>query len=183
MKKLLIILFLLVTATVSAQIGIIDYDTIQSKSIQADSAFWMEYLENQVSDSIVVLSNGKFYFMTPEQIAKMHLESNRIEQLASRNLSVTFLNSFNKRPIGEEPQVYRVKSFNGNYRREGVLWGWADTNQPSTTGFELNIDNSENLDNVIIEYAFVETFKPWILKTGYWNKQGIWDNNATWNIP
>jgi hypothetical protein len=183
MKKLLIILFLLVTATVSAQIGIIDYDTIQSKSIQADSAFWMEYLENQVSDSIVVLSNGKFYFMTPEQIAKMHLESDRIEQLVSRNMSVTFLKSFNNRPIGEEPQVYRVKSFNGYYRREGVLWGWADTNQPSTTGFELNIDNSENLDNVIIEYAFVETFKPWILKTGYWSNQGNWDNNATWNIP
>lgn len=197
MKKVTIILFLLMLSFAGiAQIGIVNYDTIQSKAIQADSALWITYLE-EGGDTILTIDNGKvkYTISSPGSVdsnlyvtrsyleSYIHIEDGRLESLLSKNVSVSFIREFNNRPIGEEPQVYRWANYKGNYRREGVLWGWADNTQPTTTGFELNIDNSESLTDVIIEYAFLESIKEWILKTGYWNIRGVWDNTETWNIP
>lgn len=135
------------------------------------------------SSEIVYFSDTTSLIVTRSYLEDyIHLESGRLEQLPGNNVSVTFLREFDSRPIGEEPQIYRWENFKGNYRRDKVLWGWADANQPTTTGFELNIDDSENLTNVIIEYAFVETLKEWILETGFWNMQGVWKMDEIWNF-
>lgn len=229
MKRLLIILFTLLTFSAYSQIGIVNYDTIQSKAIQADSALWIKYLENGGIDTLLTHIKGKVGYVLPFQIpltafdsigfrldssqiigidsyqmykdtliwdatkswvlsqipdsvenSNLHVEAGRLENLTNRAISVTFSESFTNQPIGEEPQIYRVENFKGNYRRDKLLWGWADASQPTTTGFSLNIDSSEPLANVVLEYVFVEIIKGWILEGGIWNDNNYWIDTEIW---
>jgi len=59
MKKLLTILFLIVSFAGFGQIGIVNMDTIQTKNFQVDSAFWIKYIAPLSTDSVLVRSNGK----------------------------------------------------------------------------------------------------------------------------
>jgi hypothetical protein len=195
MKRILTILFLLISTFSFAQMGIVNYDTIQAKSIQADSALWIRYLENGGTDTLLTIDNGKVKYSVdfatqswvlsqiPDSIggsSNLHVEAGRLENLSSHLISVVFSENFINQPIGEEPQIYRIENFKGKFRRENLLWGWEDANQPTTTGFSLNIDNSEPLTNVILEYAYVEIIKDWILENGIWNDNNYWIDNKVW---
>jgi len=68
MKRLLTILFLLISISVFGQMGIINYDTIQAKAIQADSALWIDYIEHMDTDSILVRSGGKVGYVLKSDI-------------------------------------------------------------------------------------------------------------------
>ncbi len=114
------------------------------------------------------------------QNSNLHVEAGRLEDLTSRAVSVTFADTFLTQPIGEEPQIYRVESFKGNYRRSKLLWGWADASQPTNTGFSLNIDSSEPLANVVLEYIYVEIIKDYLFPAGVWDTGLTWDFNTRW---
>ena len=75
MKRILTILFLLISTTSFAQMGIVNYDTIQSKAVQADSALWIKYLENGSTDTILTHINGKVAYILPGQILLIQLDS------------------------------------------------------------------------------------------------------------
>jgi len=68
MKRLLTILFLLTSISVFGQMGIINYDTIQAKAIQVDSAFWIDFIEHMDTDSILVRSGGKVGYVLKSDI-------------------------------------------------------------------------------------------------------------------
>lgn len=68
MRRFLTILFILISTVSFAQIGIVNYDTIQSKTIQADSALWIKYLENGGIDTLLTHIKGKVGYVLPFQI-------------------------------------------------------------------------------------------------------------------
>ncbi|MFW5879358.1 MAG: hypothetical protein ACOCUV_00895 [bacterium] len=85
-----------------------------------------------------------------------HIEAGRLSGLSSRSVSVTFDEPFTSQPYGDEPKVYRMEQQpDGTWRRKQVLWGFNNSSQPSTTGFELTISDSENLTGIIIEYLYL----------------------------
>lgn len=85
-----------------------------------------------------------------------HIEAGRISGLGSRTVSLTFDSAFSSQPYGREPDVYRmVEQADGTYRRYSVRWGFSDMNQPTTTGFSLEIHADEDLTGVIIEYLYL----------------------------
>lgn len=68
MKKILTILFLLISTVSFAQMGIVNYDTIQAKKVQADSALWIQYLENGGTDTLLTHIQGKIAYVLPSQL-------------------------------------------------------------------------------------------------------------------
>ena len=75
MKKILTILFLLISTASFAQIGLVNYDTIQSKTIQADSALWIQYLENGGTDTLLTHINGKVAYVLPSEFLLTQFDS------------------------------------------------------------------------------------------------------------
>jgi hypothetical protein len=75
MKKILTILFLLTSTISFAQMGIVNYDTIQSKAIQADSALWIRYLENGGTDTLLTHIDGKIAYVLPSQFLLTQFDS------------------------------------------------------------------------------------------------------------
>jgi hypothetical protein len=85
-----------------------------------------------------------------------NIQAGRVSGLSSRTVSVTFDTPFSSQPYGREPDVYRmVEQSDGTYRRYNVRWGFSDMNQPTTTGFSLEIHADEDLTGVIIEYLYL----------------------------
>jgi len=85
----------------------------------------------------------------------IHMEVGKLTNLSSRTVIVTFNTAFSVSPIGSEPQVYRLTQMSdGTYRKQEVLWGFIDANQPTATGFTLKINELENLTGIIIEYEY-----------------------------
>lgn len=89
-------------------------------------------------------------------LASGHIEAGRISGLSSHTVTVTFDEPFTSQPYGFEPNVYRMaEQPDGTYRRQDVLWGFTGVNNPSATGFEIEIHSSESLTGVIIEYMYL----------------------------
>jgi hypothetical protein len=89
------------------------------------------------------------------EVLDAHVEIDTLTNLSSRNVNVTFNTPFSGQPAGREPEVYRLwQTPNGTYRRQDVLWGFTDANQPTANGFSLIIDPSESLVGVIIQYEY-----------------------------
>jgi hypothetical protein len=86
----------------------------------------------------------------------LHVEQDRLTGLSSRSVVVVFGSAFVSIPKGKEPDVYRISPYGSVYRRESVLWGFDDPNQPSKTGFALTIDADESLTGIVIEYFYSE---------------------------
>ena len=60
----------------------------------------------------------------------IHIESDRMTGLSSREITVTFDSAFSSMPIGDV-KVYRMKQVSaGMWRKEDVLWGFVGENQP-----------------------------------------------------
>jgi hypothetical protein len=53
----------------------VNYDTIQSKSIQADSALWITYLENGGTDTLLTHIEGKIAYVLPSQFLLTQFDS------------------------------------------------------------------------------------------------------------
>ncbi|MCK5616090.1 hypothetical protein KAR91_80245 [Candidatus Pacearchaeota archaeon] len=83
-----------------------------------------------------------------------HPEKGRREGLASASVSVVFDIPYSTRPIGREPEVYReVEQPSGTFRRYQVSWGFTVANQPSITGFQLTILESD-LTGIVVEWDY-----------------------------
>ena len=84
-----------------------------------------------------------------------HIERDTLTGLSSRSVTVDFDAAFTSQPVGDV-WVYRMEEVvSGMWRRKDVLWGFSSENQPTTTGFSLAIDESEDLLGIIIQYVFV----------------------------
>lgn len=83
-----------------------------------------------------------------------HVEKGRLTNLVSRSVTVEFDAQFGYIPYGDV-NVYRMEEeATGKWRKSDVLWGFTDANQPSVSGFSLEIDSSESLTGTIIEYIY-----------------------------
>lgn len=90
--------------------------------------------------------------------ASVHVEADIMESLASRTVSVTFETAFTSRPLIRTFRVYRVaETYTGSgvYRMKDVLYSHAAA-WLTTTGFDIDIDTSEDLSGIIIEFEFRE---------------------------
>lgn len=86
--------------------------------------------------------------------SSVHVEKDRLTGLSSHSVSVEFDSAFDTVPVGDV-QVYRmVEIVSGKWRKEEVLWGFDDANQPSLLGFDLTIDSEEDLSGIIIQYLY-----------------------------
>jgi len=84
-----------------------------------------------------------------------HPEKGRLTGLISHNVTVVFGLAYASVPIGREPEVYRMTQMpSGLWRRQQVLWGFVDANQPTINGFQLTIDASESLTGIIVEWDY-----------------------------
>jgi len=88
----------------------------------------------------------------------VHTEADILESLASRTVSVTFETAFTSRPLIRTWRVYRVaETYTGSgvYRMKDVLYSHAAA-WLTTIGFDIDIDTSEDLSGIIIEFEFKE---------------------------
>lgn len=88
-------------------------------------------------------------------IGASHVEKDTLTGLTSRTVTVTFDVPFTDTPVGQEPQVYRMTEVAPNkFRKDKVLWGFTNVNQPTLTGFSIEIDSSESLTGVVVQYLY-----------------------------
>lgn len=88
----------------------------------------------------------------------IHIEIGRLTGLLSRNVTLTFDREFEDVPIGAL-RIYRMKETqtgNGKWKEWDVLYYFPVQNWLTAQGFQLVIDNSENLSGVVIRYEFKE---------------------------
>jgi len=84
----------------------------------------------------------------------LHIEKDKFGSLSSHSVSVTFETAFTASPVGET-KVYRmIEVSSGKWRKQDVLWGFNDANQPANTGFALTIDSLESLTGIVVEYLY-----------------------------
>lgn len=84
-------------------------------------------------------------------------EVDKLTGLASRSVSVTFGTAFTSVPLIATFRVYRMSEISsGKWRMQDVLYYHTSENWLTTTGFSLEIDTSESLTGVVIEYIFRE---------------------------
>lgn len=95
MKRLLIFVFALLSLPAFSQMGITDYDTIQAKKVQADSALWIKYLEKGGTDVLLTHIDGKVGYVLPSEMLLTGFDSTgfviTIPQVAGLQDSITGL--------------------------------------------------------------------------------------------
>ena len=88
-----------------------------------------------------------------------HVETGRIEYETgdSRTITIPFVDAFERIPVLVEIKIYRIVPISGGrYVLQDVLY-YLDTDTfSSLTGFELFIDDSEDMGGVILNYNFTE---------------------------
>ena len=88
-----------------------------------------------------------------------HIETGRIEYETgdSRTITIPFVDAFERVPVLVEIKIYRIFPIGGGkYVLQDVLY-YLDTDTFSDeTGFELFIDDSEDMGGVILNYNFTE---------------------------
>lgn len=89
-----------------------------------------------------------------------HWEHGSITDLEERTVIVEFIQEFNRKPTLINLKVYRMIEnipHAGKWIMQDVLHYFDDDEDWSLTiGFSLFIDNSEDLEGVIIDYCFTE---------------------------
>ncbi len=85
-----------------------------------------------------------------------HTEEDTLTGLSSRSVSVTFDAAFTTIPRGlNRLSVYRMTEvITGEFVMEQVMFHYTSATPVTTTGFDLEIDTSESLTGIIIEYEF-----------------------------
>ena len=93
-----------------------------------------------------------------DYLSTTHVEKSRETGLASRSIAVTFGAAFTGVPITNTLRVYRITAVvTGKYRFQDVLWYHATATPVTATGFELEIETSESLTGIILEYEFTQS--------------------------
>lgn len=120
-----------------------------------------DLFNDEVDDSELDILVDHPSFTYPKRIrgavssgGSVHIEKDVLSGLASKTVTVEFESEFSSTPIGWI-KVYRMTEMpNGTYREQDVLWGHTTSTKVSTTGFVIQIDDSESLTGVIVEYEF-----------------------------
>jgi len=91
-----------------------------------------------------------------DYLSTTHVEKARETGLASRSIAVTFGAAFTGVPVTVALRVYRITAVvSGKYRFQDVSWYHATATPVTATGFELEIETSESLTGIILEYHFI----------------------------
>ena len=90
-----------------------------------------------------------------DYLSATHEEVARLTPLGSRSVAITFDTAFSSIPITVLINVYRITEIvSGKYKFDKVQWYHATATPVTITGFELEIETSESLTGVILEYYF-----------------------------
>jgi hypothetical protein len=85
-----------------------------------------------------------------------HVEKDTLTDLQSKEVTISFLKEFKVKPMLTHLRVYRWSDIvgTGYWKMQDVEWHYTSSQPVSTTGFSLVIDDSEDLEGVIIDYKF-----------------------------
>lgn len=97
-------------------------------------------------------------FALSNLISDTHVEKGRLSGLSSRSVSVTFDSAFSGTPIAVTFEVYRYSDIGGGkyVKQRNVAYYLSGASWVTTTGFAIEIDTSESLTGLFVEYYFVE---------------------------
>lgn len=87
----------------------------------------------------------------------IHIEHDILTDLASKTVTVNFSSEFSVIPAGWV-RVYRMRETtagNGKLKQWDVLYYHTSSDWKTKTGFSIQIDATENLTGVIVEYLFI----------------------------
>lgn len=85
----------------------------------------------------------------------IHVEKDRLTGLSSRTVTVTFGTAFSSIPVGDVKCYRMYEQPDGTYQKQDVIWGFPNANQPTISGFTLEISADESLTDVIVEYSYM----------------------------
>lgn len=85
-------------------------------------------------------------------LSSIHIEAGRLSSLGSRSVSITFGTAFTTTVI-DTVKAYREVVYDGKTIRQDVLFYDLSV---SLSGFSLEIDSSESLTGIIIDYKMLE---------------------------
>lgn len=97
-------------------------------------------------------------FALSNLLADTHIEKGRLSSLASRSVSVTFDTAFSATPLAVTFEVFRYSNIGGGkyVKQRNVAYYLSGSSWVTTTGFSIEIDTSESLTGLFVEYYFVE---------------------------
>jgi hypothetical protein len=86
-----------------------------------------------------------------------HIEADVVENLQSHTVNVEFKNEFTAIPAGMgNLKIYRLEPEEGEYILADVLFNFPSLTWLTTTGFTVQINSTENLTGIFIDYTFIE---------------------------
>lgn len=90
-----------------------------------------------------------------------HIESDRLSDLVSRTVAISFVTPFSGIPAGiEHLRVYRwAQVVTGKWAPKDVKHYFTSSSALTNEGFTLEIDTTESLTGVIVEYLFIEPYE------------------------
>jgi hypothetical protein len=83
-----------------------------------------------------------------------HIEKDRLTGLSSRTVTVTFDLEFSSIPVGDVKCYRMYEQPDGTYQKQNVIWGFPNVNQPTLSGFTLEISTDEDLSGIVVEYIY-----------------------------
>ena len=84
-----------------------------------------------------------------------HIEKDRLTGLVSRTVTVAFGIAFSSIPVGEVKCYRMYEQPDGTFQPQDVIWGFPDVNQPTLSGFTLEISTEESLTGVVVQYYYL----------------------------
>lgn len=138
-----------------------DLDTLGFLRIETDPVY------SNDSSSIIFFSDTISIISTKYDLDTLnflreetHTERGYLTGLSSRTVTVTFDVPFDNVPIGlDNLKVYRWQQVvAGKWRARDVQYYFTSSGSLTSTGFSLEIETTESLTGVIIEYLFFERF-------------------------
>lgn len=103
--------------------------------------------------------NTSNIYETNEAVNRRHTEAARLtyETGDSRDIVVTFVENFTTIPVLQGLKIYRIVVLvSGKWVLQDVLHYLDQDSFSDETGFELFIDDSEDMEGVILNYSFTE---------------------------
>jgi len=126
---------------------------VQSPFVQE----WKQLTYGAMYDSIL-LAVAEMGFITAGEVSGYleHVERKQLTGIEVRAISVTFSKPFSLPPIQTHLRVYRWEDLtkNGYWQMQDVEWHYPDANAITSTGFNIVIEDSEDMLGVIVEYEF-----------------------------
>ena len=144
------------TAATQARLFMNDYSTSASEILPI-----VEYAdalseEDQEDVSDYVSSNQTTSEDTITTTEEEHTEKGTLTNLEEKEITILFSKEYTSIPMPTHLKVYRWADIlgNGYWKMQDVEWHFTSSSPISTTGCSLVIDDSEDIDGVIIDYKF-----------------------------